>query len=187
MAIKFKRARLLVDAAFQARLLARMGLYLFLYAVVVWHLGFLYEVLLSSARTGFPRPISAVYVEYLQAQTPLLYAFLMMTPILLYDLLKFSNRIAGPLFRCRRMMQKMADGKLVEEFIPRKNDFLSEFFQSFNALIATCNARVQMSKDASPGVAGTLPSEPLGEGAPPRSPSAEAQRLNIQPTGEARG
>ena len=72
----------------------------------------------------------------------LLLTLILLTPVLMYDMLKFSHRIAGPLFRCRRVMLEMAEGKPVPEFKPRKRDLMRELFAAFNTLIVAWNARV---------------------------------------------
>jgi hypothetical protein len=181
MATNYKRRRLWVDTPFQGRLLFRIGFYMLMYALLVWHIGFTFEVLMSIARNGFSKGMSTIYMEYLRSQTPLLYAFAVIAPILLYDMLKFSNRVAGPLFRCRRVMEEMAEGKQVPEFIPRKHDLLREFFQAFNALITSWNTRLNAGANGSAPGADTTAISPPDDALPPKSPSAEAQRVQIQP------
>jgi hypothetical protein len=141
MGTKYKRKRLWVDS-FQSRLLLRMGLYLFVFCAIVWHIGFIFHVVGSLAAHGIRQGAAGLYLEYRAAQKPLLYAIVLTGPIFIHDLLKFSNRVAGPLFRCRKVMAEMAEGKPVAEFTPRKYDFMGELFRAFNALIRAWNARV---------------------------------------------
>lgn len=148
------RGRLLVDPAFQFRLLGRMVVYLLVYTVVVFHIGFAFQCIFEIARDGLTKGLGALYVEFLAHQKGLLYAFVLVTPILLYDLLRFSNRVAGPLFRCRKVMHEMASGKPVPEFTPRKNDLMGELFASFNGLIRAWNTRVGPETEHSPPPAG---------------------------------
>jgi hypothetical protein len=164
MAQKYQRKRLWVDG-FQTRLLLRMGGYLLACLVIVWHIGFGFEVLRRLGTNGFDKGLGAMYLDYLSAQTPLLYAFLVIVPAYLYDLLRFSNRIAGPLYRCRKVMDEMAAGKPVAEFTPRKGDFMGELFRSFNGLILAWNARVTAGANGTGGAA-TPTSEPLVETPP---------------------
>jgi hypothetical protein len=63
-------------------------------------------------------------------------------PLVLYDILKFSHRISGPLYRRRQVMRDMAAGKAVPEFRPRKHDLLADVYVDFNALIRSWNARI---------------------------------------------
>jgi hypothetical protein len=145
---QFKRTRLWVDPAFQSGLLLRMGLYLFLYAVTVLHVGFCFQVLTALGENGPRKGLGELYFQFVMQQRPLLIALIVTTPMTLYDLLKFSNRIAGPLIRCRRVMHAMASGKAVPQFEPRKRDFMRELFEAFNALIAVWNARVGKGEGA---------------------------------------
>jgi hypothetical protein len=140
MSAPYKRTRLWVDTPFQSRLLLRMGFYLLLYTAVVIHIAFLLE-LIGSLAAGPSRGAWEHYQEFLGQQRFLVLAFLLTAPPILYDLLKFSHRIAGPLFRCRTIMQDMAGGKPVSEFKPRKHDLMRDFFNAFNALILKWNAR----------------------------------------------
>jgi len=45
-----------------------------------------------------------------------------------------SNRIAGPLFRLKRHLDEVAEGKTDPEIQFRKNDYCSELAESFNAV-----------------------------------------------------
>jgi hypothetical protein len=144
-------------------LLLLTGLYLLLYAVIVWHVGFVYEVLANVATRRLNDGIEDLYLEYLGQQKPLLFALVFTLPIFLYDLLKFSHRIAGPLFRCRRIMEEMASGKPVPEFKPRKNDLMQDLFQAFNAVIIEWNARISANGNGSLQKVETTEANPEGQ------------------------
>jgi hypothetical protein len=137
-----------------------MAFYLLGYTIIVWHIGFVLAVMVDIAASGLRKGIGDLYVEFLRSQVPLVFAFVLAAPILLYDLLKFSNRIAGPLYRCRKMMDEMARGTNVPEFHPRQHDFMTEFFQSFNALVLEWNARVGAT---APAVGGEGNGQPAKE------------------------
>src|SRR5947209_4308332 len=107
MGQKFKRGRLWVDPAFQFRLLARLGLYFLLYIFVVVHIGFTFQVMTAIAGSGARDGIGRLYLEYLSSQRILFTTLVLAAPIILYSMLKFSHRVAGPLFRCKKVMQEM--------------------------------------------------------------------------------
>ncbi len=143
MAPKYERKRLWINGAFQSRLLLRLVGYLLFFVVVMWHTRFVFELLPGlidgkNLRTG----VSGLYLECLGRQTPFLLALLLILPAAVYDLLKFSHRLAGPLYRCQQVMEEMAAGRAVPEFEPRDGDHMPEFFRAFNALIVQWNARV---------------------------------------------
>jgi hypothetical protein len=148
----FKRTRLWVDPAFQCRLLLRQVAYWMLIVVLWVHIAYISELTAAIIQsTGNGSSIDGVaYTDFLWRYRFLLFGLVLTLPAVLYDLLKFSHRIAGPLFRCRRMMQEISEGKPVQEFKPRKNDLMLELLEAFNGLIRTWNARNHASAAAAP-------------------------------------
>lgn len=53
-------------------------------------------------------------------------------PLVLFDLMTFSNRFAGPVWNFRNKMQKLADGEQVENVKFRPGDFYSDLMNNFN-------------------------------------------------------
>ena len=152
MGQRFSRGRLWVDPPFQFRLLVRLGLYFLLYILVVVHVGFAFQTMADLAATGARNDVGQVYLEYLLKQRILLITLVVTAPIIGYSMLKFSHRVAGPLFRCRKVMQEMAEGKAVPQFTARKHDLMRELFQAFNGLIREWNDKVRDNDpDNNPG------------------------------------
>lgn len=141
MAIRGIRKRLWINPAFQGRLLLHIGSYFLLYLAIICILGFLL-FLQEALMTKQFRGSVGLYTVYLTQLRPILLASAILLPYFIYDLLKFSNRVAGPLYRCQKMMREMAEGKPVREFQPRKLDLMPEFYADFNALIRTWNSRI---------------------------------------------
>jgi hypothetical protein len=148
MGQKLSRHRLWVDPPFQFRLLARLGLYLLLYIFVVVHIGFAFHMMADIAANGVHEGIGGVYLEFLASQRILLITLILTAPIIFYSMLKFSHRVAGPLFRCKQVMQEMVEGNTAPEFIPRKHDLMRDFVQVFNQLIREWNAKVTANANA---------------------------------------
>ena len=151
MSKEHQRKRLWIDPPFQSRLLLRSACSLALYALLIGHIGFYFTVLNRVLSTGLNTDTWSAYKDYFRQQWPLLFAFVLFTPALLYDLLRFSHRLAGPLYRCRVLMQQMAGGKIVPEFKPRKKDLVHELEQAFNALIREWNSRLEAAAGAKEG------------------------------------
>src|SRR5262245_58082689 len=110
MAAKYNRRRLWVDPEFQSRLLARMACYIVIYSLILVHVEFMFVAISRVAVDGPALDLGELYLDYLTQKRPMLITIVLFTPILLYDLLKFSHRIAGPLFRCRQVMLDMVRG-----------------------------------------------------------------------------
>jgi hypothetical protein len=141
MRTKSRRGRLWVDRGFQLRLLLRMGFYFLLCISLVFLMDLVFELMAGFGDTLTARGDAGRRLQFLERQKYLLLAFGLALPIIFYDLLKFSHRVAGPLYRCRKVMQEMAGGKSVSEFKPRKHDLMPELFEAFNHLIKQWNAR----------------------------------------------
>ena len=77
---------------------------------------------------------------------------IVLLPVILFDLLKFSNRVAGPLYRCRKIMTQMSRGESVPEFKPRKHDLMPELFLAFDELVKEWNARIESNQAMDRGV-----------------------------------
>src|SRR5579884_1366696 len=154
---RYKRKKLWVDGL-QGRLMVRMSMYLVLYAVIVFHVSFFMQIISQMVQHGLRRGLPDLYVEFLSQHLYLFYSLLIVLPCIAIDMLKCSNRIAGPLYRCRRVMQEMAAGRGVPPFQPRRHDLMREFWEAFNAMIAAWNVRV--STRATPANGRTV--EPAG-------------------------
>ena len=139
---KYKRTRLLVDPAFQYRLLVRVLLYTFLWTVVALHFSFVFYVIGMVFENGPKHSFIDTYLEFFSHEKAVLLTLVLLAPLVLFDLLKFSHRIAGPLYRCRRVMRDMAAGKIVPAFQPREKDLMKDVFEDFNALIREWNRRI---------------------------------------------
>jgi hypothetical protein len=153
MASKHKRGRLLVDPGFQIRLLARFAGYCFVWSLLLVHISFAIDYIFVhmtnvALNQGVHKTLGEVYLQFLQQLSPVLVTWVVVMPLFLRDLLRFSNRVAGPLYRCRKVMQDMASGKPVTEFEPRKRDLMKNFFDDFNALIRQWNSRVNQRPGA---------------------------------------
>lgn len=139
---KYQRKRLLVDRSFQLRLLLRLLAYAVLCTLITFHASFMVYVFTILLQDGPSQGVVSAYVDFLYRQQGLFWTLVMLAPMVLYDLLKFSNRIAGPLYRCRRVMREMAAGSAVPVFKPREHDLMADFFKDFNALIGVWNEQL---------------------------------------------
>jgi hypothetical protein len=147
MGTRYLRKRLWIKPAFQGRLLLQMSSYFLLYLLIIGLLGFLlflYEALVTKQLKGG----STLYLAYFAQLRPLLIASVILLPYFIYDLIKFSNRVAGPLHRVQMVMREMAEGNTVQEFQPRKHDLMPEFFADFNVLVRACNSRIAAETNA---------------------------------------
>jgi hypothetical protein len=67
---------------------------------------------------------------------PALIASMLVLPIVVVDVVRLSNKFAGPVHRMRRTIKQLADGRVVEPVCLRKEDFWYDFAEDFNRALA---------------------------------------------------
>jgi signal transduction histidine kinase len=60
---------------------------------------------------------------------------LFMLPIVARDCVRFSNRIAGPIWRLKQTLRDVNDGKLVRKLKLRKDDYCQELADEVNRIV----------------------------------------------------
>jgi hypothetical protein len=116
--------------------------------LVVLHTGFALDLLSTLASQNLGKSLDQLYLEFLSKQRAILISVIIIMPAMLYNLLRFSHRLAGPLSRCRTILEMMAGREPVPEFKPRKNDLMRGLFEAFNAHIKDWNLLVAPGEDA---------------------------------------
>lgn len=57
-------------------------------------------------------------------------------PFALYDMIRFSNRFAGPAMRLERTIKALENGEPFQPMRTRPNDFLGEMIEGFNGVVS---------------------------------------------------
>ena len=65
---------------------------------------------------------------------PVVIVYLLLMPLVAVDMIRFSNRIVGPMLRLRRSMRQLARGQHVKPLAFRDNDMWRELANEFNAV-----------------------------------------------------
>lgn len=154
------RKRLFVNRQIQGRLLARTALYWMLYHGVLWMGMFLYRyaehrgAVLAGAP---PRPFSDLYGQFVREHFSMWICAVAILPLVLWDLLKFSHRIVGPLVRFQRTIESLTAGKKVDEVRLRNGDLLFDLQATFNQYLTSLRT---MESDAElPTPSGNAPEQ----------------------------
>lgn len=157
------RKRLFVNREIQGRLLARTALYWVLYHAVLWMAMFFYRyaehrgAVLAGAE---PRSFSDLYGQFVHEHHSLWFCAFAILPIVLWDLLKFSHRVAGPLVRFQRTLESLTAGQRIDEIRLRRGDLLFDLQNSFNQYLASLRT-LQSDSEVSDQPPST--SAPIGE------------------------
>ena len=125
------RKRFFVDYRVQGALIVRVVLYWLMCLLTIM------LVLLSWGMIAGPaRPLNAHLTELWTLHGPAAVASLLVLPAVIFDLLRVSNRFAGPMFRLRRSLHDLAQDKPVLAVRFRQGDFWQEFAEDFNTVAA---------------------------------------------------
>ncbi len=75
-------------------------------------------------------------------------ASVLLLPLFVYDMLKATNRIAGPIYRLRNEMKKLASGQEIRPLRFRDGDHWSDLAEDFNELAEQISAERQNNRVA---------------------------------------
>jgi hypothetical protein len=124
------RKRLFVDPKVQGALVLRVLLYWVVCVITITLMLLCWNVL----RT--PRMFYTFLDDMWYRYAPAILASFVLLPMVMVDIIRLSNRFAGPLYRLRRSMRAFARGEHVEPIRFREGDFWREFAEEFNAVVA---------------------------------------------------
>lgn len=125
----FLRQQLLIDSNVQGSILCRTALYsaaCAIYFIVI----LVFAESMSSPDRSFGDSLMHCFEEAIYWAPGLL----LLMPLVAYDMLKLTNRFAGPIFRMRREMQRLAVGESERRLSFREGDYWIEMADEFNTL-----------------------------------------------------
>ncbi|MEN6458706.1 MAG: hypothetical protein ABFC63_07225 [Thermoguttaceae bacterium] len=130
------RKRWYVDSRTQGALVFRITAY--------WLLGVVGVVLMTVAWGGglCPGSFSSRLVDMWPFYGPAVLVLLLLLPLLLVDIIRFSNRFVGPMLRLQRVMRQLGRGEYTEPIEFRGKDLWREFADAFNAVAAHAQGSV---------------------------------------------
>lgn len=150
---RIKRRQLYVDPAVQTAFVLRAVFYWVTCLVAVVMMLVFTSMLVEPARLFYPNADS-LWFRFV----PTALMALLMLPIIVFDMLRLSNRLVGPVFRLRRALRQLADGQPVQPIHFRDGDFWRDFADEFNTIAAQLQAAQKAARR-------TEEAEPVGAGA----------------------
>jgi hypothetical protein len=135
MAAANLRRRFFVDRLIQGRIVGRIAMYWVLYHIVMWHSLFVFRYVQYRAGTleGKPhQPFGELYGNFVTDYYPLAIFAIITFPIFLFDVIRLTHRVAGPMVRFKNVMQSLLDGDRVPPMKLRPGDLLLPFQDMFN-------------------------------------------------------
>ena len=124
------RKKLFIDAKTQGALLRRVAAYWFL-SLLMTGLALICWTLATRPTRSLSLPLEEVWTQF----GPTFVISLFVLPIILFDCLRLSNQVAGPMHRMRQIMRGVARKEPVKPIQLRDDDFWREFADEFNAVL----------------------------------------------------
>lgn len=151
----YKRRKILVEN-FQYRLLTANLIYFFTIFLIFAGALFLPPIiqLKSAALSWDDKQVAAS--QFLSLHTRLWPAIFVVFALLALHSIVVSHRIAGPLYRFRRVLKALADGDLSVRATIRKNDYLVKEAEAVNDVIAGLATKINGMQEQCNEIRGTL-------------------------------
>lgn len=149
------RAKLICDLKTQGQIIRMASLHWAIFCVT--------SVALATLVQFCSNPFEGVYanvVAGLRAFAPAILVAICLCPVFVYDFLKLSNRIFGPIPRVRNMIRTMRAGEHVEPLQAREDDVHADLVADINGLIKLLGeSRAAVSTDDGNVVAQPAPAD----------------------------
>lgn len=145
---KFRRRIFLVDSKVQGALMVRVVAY-WVYCLFTISLMLIWWDMFA----GPARPFMLVLADVYRRFAPVAAASFLILPLVIMDVLRLSNRFAGPARRLKNALCELGEGKEVRPLLFRDNDFWQETAAEFNRVndrirqLAARQARYQADAD----------------------------------------
>ena len=123
------RQQLLIDQTVQGSLFRRIAFY-----SLACSLYFAMTLVITESLSNPHEAIAETTRRCLQEALFWAPGVMLLSPIIIYDLLKVSNRLAGPIFRLRQGIEELASGSTHEPIELRDGDYWPEVAESFNQI-----------------------------------------------------
>ena len=123
------RQQLLIDKSVQGTLLRRTALYSCACAVY-----FIVILIFTESMSDPDQPFSEAVFRCFDEAIFWAPGLMLLTPVVAYDLLRVTNRFAGPVFRLRREMQRLVDHESIDPLNFRDGDYWLEMADIFNQI-----------------------------------------------------
>lgn len=127
-----------VNSMLQGNLMLRMVMYWAIYnfalifAMVGQNLMRVIPDVLDGSRTY---SFSQFMTEFTDSQGPMLMAISVLCPVLIWDMMRYSHRIAGPLYRFRKALTDHIEGEPLQKIKLRDGDMLFDFQDTWNEFV----------------------------------------------------
>jgi signal transduction histidine kinase len=127
-----RRSRKLIDYEVQTSLVVRLCVHWVLFMLATAIAMFLWVRLIEAPVDTMAEIVSKFNSIFI----PMFIVAVLLLPVFVLDAVKLSNRFTGPIFRLRRTLATLAEGKPVRPLEFRSNDFWRALANDFNRVVS---------------------------------------------------
>lgn len=123
------RRQVITDPTVQGELLFR--------ALIYWFLCLTTVLMLAAGWTMWTQPpaeLTVVALRSLDRAAPVIAGAVLLLPLLLFDVLRISNKFVTPVHKARFVLEQLANGSSQQRVLLRKEDFWQDLAHSTNVL-----------------------------------------------------
>jgi hypothetical protein len=136
---KYKRSQLLIEPSVQRTLIRHAIGYWLCCALTLEFLNLAWQISTGPEQRSFWAYLLSQ--SLLESCVRLALGTTLVLPFVIWDMLKLSNRFAGPIYRMRRALREVAEHGRTGTVHLRKDDFWHELAEELNAALATLESR----------------------------------------------
>ncbi len=150
--IKNLRRQRFIDPKVQGALVVRVIVYWFVCLITITLMLMCWKSTTDTARPFY----STLYLtDMWNSHGAALIASLLVLPIVVLDVVRLSNRFAGPMVRIRHAMRAIDRGECPQPIHFREGDFWHDFAEEFNAVLRRIEQEQQPPAEPEPELAGS--------------------------------
>ncbi len=124
------RKKIWIESEVQGKLVLKCCLYWFFCISII-----MLFVAIATVFSGKLQSAGELSIGIWRQFSPAILASILLLPIVVVDVIRTSHRFAGPVYRLKSEMKKMADGEEVAPIRFRKGDHWHDLAEEFNRLV----------------------------------------------------
>jgi hypothetical protein len=134
------RKKKMINWSVQGPIISRLLLHFFAYNVATLFLLAAFWGARAALSSLSESPDARAPLTLWQQSAPVVIAMIVMTPFMVWDLMRLTNRIAGPLFRFECLLKDFVKTGTLQEAAIREGDLLTDFQKQFNEFTQALHA-----------------------------------------------
>jgi hypothetical protein len=127
----YQRSRYLIDPKVQWSIAGMITYHWAVFLLCLVTISAMVQVMVAAGHHPFVNSLT----EAIRAHLPILGMMVLMLPIFLRDMLKMTNRFAGPMYRLRLSLSSLSNGRPTSKIRFRSKDFWQEVADDFNTIL----------------------------------------------------